>query len=58
MNKRAYSVQEAADYLALSRNEIHKLIKANKIAARKHGTKTLIDVSELDAYFESLSEVA
>lgn len=54
--KRAYGVEEAGAYLGLSASAIRKLIGESKLAARKYGTKTLIDVAELDAYFESLPE--
>lgn len=50
----ALSLREAAAYLAVSKRTLSRLIRANKIAARKAGLRTLVDVASLKAYYESL----
>lgn len=50
----ALSPREAAAYLAVSKRTLSRLIRANKIAARKAGLRTLVDVASLKAYYESL----
>jgi excisionase family DNA binding protein len=54
--KRAYTVQEAADYLGLGISTVRQLIRDNTLPAKKQGTKTLLDVNALDAYFDALPE--
>lgn len=56
--KRAYTVQEAAEYLAVSVSTVRQLIRDDRLPARKSGAKVLLDVRDLDAFFESLPEVA
>jgi excisionase family DNA binding protein len=50
----ALSPCAAAAYLAISRRTLSNLIRSKKITARKAGTRTLIDVSSLQAYYETL----
>lgn len=50
----ALSPHDAAAYLAVSRRTLSNLIRSGKVAARKAGTRTLVDVKSLTAYFESL----
>lgn len=50
----ALSPREAAAYLAISKRTLSRLIRANKIAARKAGLRTLVDVASVKAYYESL----
>jgi len=50
----ALSPREAAVYLAVSKRTLSRLIRAKKIAARKHGPRTLVDVASLKAYYQSL----
>lgn len=48
------SPRDAAPYLAVSRRTLSNLIRSKKITARKSGTRTLVDVKSLTAYYESL----
>jgi len=50
----ALSPRKAAAYLAVSKRTLSRLIRANKIAARKAGLRTLVDVASLKSYYESL----
>jgi excisionase family DNA binding protein len=50
----ALSPREAANYIAVSKRTLSRLIRAKKIAARKAGVRTLVDVASLKAYYESL----
>ena len=58
MEKRGYTVAEAADYLGLSDWVVRSEIRENRIAAKKRGTTVLIDRAELDRYFDALPERA
>jgi excisionase family DNA binding protein len=49
---------EAARYLSISKRSLSRLIADGKIAARKHGARTLVDVGSLNAYYASLPEKA
>jgi excisionase family DNA binding protein len=46
----------AARYLAISKRSLSRLIADGKIAARKHGPRTLVDVGSLKAYYASLPQ--
>jgi excisionase family DNA binding protein len=48
----------AARYLSISKRSLSRLIADGKIAARKHGSRTLVDVGSLNAYYASLPEKA
>ncbi len=50
----ALSPREAAAYLAVSKPTLSRLIRSKRIAARKAGPRTLVDVASLKAYYESL----
>jgi excisionase family DNA binding protein len=50
----ALSPREAARYLSYSKRTISNLIRSKKIIARKDGTRTLVDVASMKAYYESL----
>jgi excisionase family DNA binding protein len=50
----ALSPREAAAYLAVSKRTLSRLIRSKKIAARKHGPRTLVDVASLKAFYDSL----
>ena len=50
----ALSPREAAAYLAVSKRTLSRLIRSKKIAARKAGPRTLVDVASLKAYYETL----
>jgi len=46
----------AARYLSISKRSLSRLIAEGKIAARKAGPRTLVDVASLKAYYASLPE--
>jgi excisionase family DNA binding protein len=50
----ALSPRDAAAYLAVSRRTLSDLIRKGKVAARKAGTRTLVDVKSLQSYYEAL----
>ena len=50
----ALSPREAAAYLSVSKRTLSRLIRAKKIAARKHGPRTLVDVASLKSFYDSL----
>jgi excisionase family DNA binding protein len=50
----ALSPRDAATYLAVSRRTLSDLIRKGKVAARKAGTRTLVDTASLQSYYESL----
>jgi excisionase family DNA binding protein len=50
----ALSPREAAQFLSVSKRTLSRLIRSKKIAARKAGPRTLVDVASLKAYYETL----
>ncbi len=44
----------AARFLSISKRSLSRLIADGKIVARKDGTRTLVDVDSLKAYYASL----
>lgn len=44
----------AAQFLSISKRSLSRLIAAGKIVARKEGSRTLVDVGSLRAYYERL----
>jgi excisionase family DNA binding protein len=50
----AVSLREAAAYLAVSKRTVSRLIRSKKIAARKYGPRTLVDVASLKSFYEAL----
>jgi len=50
----ALSPRDAAQFLSISKRTLSRLIASRKIAARKDGVRTLVDVASLKAYYESL----
>jgi len=50
----ALSPRDAAQFLSISKRSLSRLIRASKIAARKDGVRTLVDVASLKAYYEAL----
>jgi excisionase family DNA binding protein len=53
----AVSPAAAAAMLGYSKRTISRLISAGKIEARKDGTRTLVDVMSLRAYYLSLPTI-
>lgn len=52
----ALTVAEAADAVRLSVDSITKEIRANRLPAKKYGSKKLIDPDVLKAWFDSLPD--
>ena len=50
----ALSPRDAAECLSVSKRTLSSYIAAGKIEARKDGTRTLVDVASLRAYYASL----
>jgi hypothetical protein len=50
----ALSPRDAAEFLSISKRSLSGLIAARKIAARKDGPRTLVNVASIRAYYESL----
>jgi excisionase family DNA binding protein len=50
----ALSPRDAAAFLSVSKRTLSRLIAARKIAARKDGVRTLVDVASIKAFYESL----
>jgi excisionase family DNA binding protein len=50
----ALSPLDAAAHLSISKRTLSRLIAAGKIAARKDGVRTLVDVASLKAYYAAL----
>jgi excisionase family DNA binding protein len=50
----AVSPREAARFLSISKRTVSRLIRSKKIAARKLGIRTLVDVASLKTFYESL----
>jgi excisionase family DNA binding protein len=50
----ALSPVAAAQFLSLSKRTLSRLIATGRIEARKDGSRTLVDVASLQAYYASL----
>src|ERR1700676_5092959 len=50
----ALSPRDATQFLSISKRTMSRLISSRKIAARKDGKRTLVDVASLKAYYASL----
>jgi excisionase family DNA binding protein len=50
----ALSPRDAAALLSISKRSLSRLTAARKIAARKDGSRTLVDVASVKAYYASL----
>ena len=50
----AVSPRDAAAMLAVSKRTVSRLIRTNKITARKHGKRTLVDVESVKAFYAGL----
>ena len=50
----ALSPRDAAQFLSISKRTLSRLIGSRKVAARKDGKRTLVDVASLKAYYASL----
>ena len=50
----ALSPRDAAQFLSISKRSLSRLIARKKIAARKDGPRTLVDVASLKGYYAAL----
>jgi excisionase family DNA binding protein len=50
----ALSPRDAAEFLSVSKRTLSSYIAAGKVEARKDGTRTLVDVASLRAYYAAL----
>jgi excisionase family DNA binding protein len=50
--KRLLTVQQSAEYLALSMKSIHEMLANHKLAGVKFGRKTMLDIRDLDQWIE------
>lgn len=50
----ALSPRDAAAFLSISKRSLSRLVARKKIAARKDGPRTLVDVASLKAYYANL----
>ncbi|MGL4964958.1 MAG: helix-turn-helix domain-containing protein [Inquilinus sp.] len=54
----AFTAEEAADYLRISRAGVYRLMKDRKLPRAKIGDRTVIRRVDLDAFLASAVEVA
>lgn len=52
--KRLFTYTEASTYTGISERRLRERVAQNRIPFRKEGTKVLLEVSDLDAYVDSL----
>ena len=50
----ALSPRDAAAFIGVSKRTLSNLIRSKKIAARKLGTRTLVDLASLTGYYQTL----
>ena len=58
MEKIAATISETVEMSGMSRSAIYRAIKENKIPKRKNGGRTLILVSDLEAFLQNLPTAA
>lgn len=54
--KRGYTTAQAAHYLGISEWVLRDEMRNDRIVAKKRGTSTIFDKTELDRYFDALPE--
>lgn len=54
VSKRAYSVPEAATIISFGRSKTWELIRSGELKARKHGGRTVVLASDLEAFLQNL----
>jgi excisionase family DNA binding protein len=50
---RNYTINEAADYLRISRSMIYRLVEAKKLTLRKIGSRSIVIGAELTRFLDS-----
>lgn len=53
MEKRYLSMNDASEYLSLSRITLHRLVQSGKMPSYKIGKKRLFDKQELDKWMQT-----
>jgi excisionase family DNA binding protein len=56
MDKRGYTYEEAARYLGTSERTVKELAAMGAIPRKYIGNRVVLDVADLDAYFDSLPD--
>ena len=51
-SRRLKTVEQAAEYLTLSRREIYNMIASSELPAVKRGRRTMLDVQDLDNWID------
>jgi excisionase family DNA binding protein len=49
-NRRLFSIEEGAAYLALSKREVYNMITNRQLAAVTHGRRKMLDIRDLDEW--------
>ena len=52
LNKRLYSVPEAAVYLGLTVDGVRYMISIGRLPAVRHGRRVLVDIKDMDEFIE------
>ena len=52
VEKRLYSLEQAAQYLGRSREAVGRMVRAGHLKVASHDSKILIDILDLDCYCE------
>lgn len=52
-NRRLLSIEQAAEYLCLSKREIYNMIANKKLVAVNHGRRKMLDIRDLDVWIDS-----
>jgi excisionase family DNA binding protein len=50
--RRLYSPEEAAAYLALSKREIYNMIAGGRLPAVQHGRRKMVDIRDLEEWVD------
>lgn len=58
INRRLYSITEAAQYLNIGKRTMEGLLKDGAVLKVRIGARTLVDQADLDAYVERIKQAA
>ena len=56
LEKRYYTMAEAAKYLTITRATLHRFVKGGEIPSYKIGTRRIFDIKDLDRWVHSKKE--
>ena len=51
-NRRLFTIEESATYLALSRREVYNMLSTREFPVVNRGRKKMIDIQDLNAWIE------